>query len=83
MFISYCPESLIHSYYVLGLTGHYHHVAALGKLLTLNCLGGGTKQYMKGATIGSWLLCITLIALLYMSAIYVYSYVCLFAPTAV
>jgi hypothetical protein len=32
-----------------------HHVAAVGKLLTLNCLG--TKQCMKGATIGSCLLC--------------------------
>ena len=42
-----------------------HHVAAVDKLLTLNCLGGGTKQCMKGATIGSCLLCITLSALFY------------------
>jgi hypothetical protein len=27
-----------------GRTGHYHHVAAVGKLLTLNCFGGGTKR---------------------------------------
>jgi hypothetical protein len=33
--------------------GHYHHVAAVGKLITINCLGGGyTKQCMEGATIG-------------------------------
>jgi hypothetical protein len=40
------------------------YVAAVGKLLTLNCLAGGTKQCMKGATIGSCLLCLTMCALL-------------------
>ena len=33
----------------------YRHVAAVGKLLTLNCFGGGTKQCMKGVTIVSCL----------------------------
>ena len=64
---------------------HYHHVAAVDKLLTLNCLGGSTKQYMEGATIDWFVftMCITLIELLYMTVIYVYPYVSLFAPTEV
>ena len=36
----------------------YYYIAALGKLLTLNCLGGITMQCMKGVTIDSFLLCV-------------------------
>ena len=35
------------------LTGHYYHAAAVGMLLTLNCLSIGLKQWcMQSANIG-------------------------------
>ena len=48
---------------ISDLTEHYHHLAAVGNLLTLNWLGGGTMHWFV------FTMCITL---LYMSAIYIY-----------